>query len=103
MAQGLLHSGIIRRVPGRKMRASASITLYSRRRQRIASQLSASTRGYAAGRSRQITCPSGPLSISGTLEARRSRERSAAEEAVQDAPRQLVVDADPNQMVVDGK
>src|SRR5579863_8576817 len=63
MPRGNTHSGIIRRAPGRKTRACASITCCYRRRPATVSSTPGSTATYAPGKSPLITFRSGLISI----------------------------------------
>src|SRR5258708_26281780 len=81
--------GTTRRAPGRRTTASASTISCCRRKPPTGYSSPASTSTCAAGKSRPTTCRYGPISS------------SVLEEAVQNIPRQLVVDADANDVVVE--
>src|SRR5262249_11394898 len=88
-APARLHFGITRRVRGRRTTGFASTICCFRRRPPIGSSPRAWTSTCAAGKNRPTTCRCGPISS------------SALEEAIQHVPRQLVVDPDPDDVIVE--
>src|SRR6266852_5795402 len=97
MARAPTRSGTTRPAPGRKTTVFASTTCCCRRRRPTGWSPPASTSMCAVGKSRPITFRSGRISrlMLAALKC------SALEERVQDAPGQLVVHADANDVVVE--
>src|SRR5262249_48580781 len=86
---GLTPFGTTRRARGRRTTASASTISCCRRKPPTGSSSPASTSTCAAGKSLPTTCRYGPISS------------SVLEEAVENVPRQPVVNPNPNNVVVE--